>query len=546
MPKTKLKSFRDDHVKRLSRGKIRDFAASHITKDANNISALVMPSWEGLDIEEITDPLGIQRENVVAVEKDRNILRYFQKSPNSKGVVTEQKKLIDYLAETDRKFDLAILDHCSNVTFDVLEAIGLLAGRQLLAHNGVLVTNILGERERQYAGHMIWMENSIAKWVYDNKISPERIDAEITKLMDSKPDLKDGVRGDGITRLLISTLLAGRLNIGDIPLFSKSPTYERVNGQIEWLLEGLAKTSDKPEERQLFQRMHDNSKRGNYVSNPMHLLHLNHILDSMAKYGIDRDFPFFLLEYSKQGYHPRNVVRYDYVSGTGRHMFMDIIQVAAGTELFKLPRNVFDLDTGGIKVYLGGNPVDRTLSLRQAQKNRVLEAILRGSDFNAPHEVMDNRMRKEVEAAQEKCIELYRKVKDTDVVINLPQREYLGSSYNGAHPSDRSEPLERRVTKRQAYITNTISLMLFEHKFTPEEIAQLSSKYDSRHFGALKAHWMRGTYGEPLIKAVLTREAAIKLLQMGFSSELIRQKYPEWSTHEFGALKAHVTRGTYT
>jgi hypothetical protein len=87
--------------------------------------------------------------------------------------------------------------------------------------------------------------------------------------------------------------------------------------------------------------------------------------------------------------------------------------------------------------------------------------------------------------------------------------------------------------------------MLFAYKFLPEEVAKLSRKYDTRHFGALRAHWTRGTYGEPLIKVVLSKDDAIKMMQVGFTPEQIREKYPQWRPHEIGALRAHVTMRTY-
>ena len=341
-----IKDF-DDPIKQLSRFAVRDFVSEHKEKPPQDLTALIMPSWQGLDIRDITDPLGMQRQNIVAVERKKKILSAFvNESPYSTEVNTELADIVKYLRTTERRFDIIYIDWCSNMTFDVLEAIGVISGRGLLYNGGILVTNVLGERERKYASFMM----DFMKRMHDSRNTGNAV-----KVSFGNPnyDMLDNLgldissRDEGITYLINSVLFAGKANTGGIPVLMASPTYGPVQELLTNMLEGLRKGFEDPGKRDYFEKELAKFQRGNTGTLGLHLMHATDLMTELASLGLNPLLGFLMVNLSGGGYKPLAMKRYDYESNTGAHMFMDVMKLGSLNELLRTPEYTLRVELDG-------------------------------------------------------------------------------------------------------------------------------------------------------------------------------------------------------
>ncbi len=524
----RIKDF-DDPVKQLSRFAVRDFVSKHSQIPTSEMSALVMPSWQGMDIRDITDPLGMQRQNVVAVEHDRGIQDAFvSESPYSAGVKTELADITDYLLVTDRKFDLIFIDWCSNMTMDVLDTLGVISGRQLLSHGGILVTNIMGERERKYASFMI----DFHKRMHDSAHRSHSTHAYSFgtggfDILDQS-GLTQISRDEGITHLLNSVLFGGKANTGGVPVLMASPSYGALQNTLETMLIGLRDQFNHEGADKYFEGELRKFRNGNTTVTGLHLMHATELMMELEYLGLDSRLAFLMMSLSSGGYKPFAMERYDYESSTGSHMFMDLMKLGSLTELLRTPEYT-------LRVELNGN---------------TRRFFLGNIEVNKPLDEMNPHVAEDIRTAQRRALRNLERLSELSRNQKLPERIYLGSSRRVDDSLSNSNgglisPVHQPVTRKPKYLTDTVARALLEYGFTPNEIAGVSSKHDARHYGAIAAHWSRGTYGAPNIRTSIDLDDARLLINLGFTSGQIQQKFPEFNKESLAALQAHQTRGTY-
>ena len=113
----------------------------------SNKKALVLSSWQGLDIDQVFDEIGFRRKNLTVIEREEKVYNLMKKSPAFTGVTLHHMDLKNF--RSDEKFDVLYLDFKCQSTDEVLDII-----RKLLLFNTrsgtVDYINLLAKREKRY------------------------------------------------------------------------------------------------------------------------------------------------------------------------------------------------------------------------------------------------------------------------------------------------------------------------------------------------------------------------------------------------------------
>ena len=143
----KQKSFATP-IKHRWRKEIRRFLRQTVLKEKKpeEIKVLCMPGAEALEITEVYDMLSIPRKNIWAVEIDKNAYECLESK--ALGIHLFKGDVYDAIHLLNQKFDVISLDFCGYFTFKHLFLLSAIFRRELLNHNGVLLTNFLAGRER--------------------------------------------------------------------------------------------------------------------------------------------------------------------------------------------------------------------------------------------------------------------------------------------------------------------------------------------------------------------------------------------------------------
>lgn len=150
----------DIPAKRRERKKFKRFLKKTIlkVKKPEEIKYLSLTGAEGLEILEVTDRLGILRENIVSCERNKILARQLKKTYPKISVVNDD--ITNYLQRTSRKYDVINLDFCGTMTSKVWGGMKHIVGRRLISDGGVVVCTFLGARENKDIQRM--MRRSIA------------------------------------------------------------------------------------------------------------------------------------------------------------------------------------------------------------------------------------------------------------------------------------------------------------------------------------------------------------------------------------------------
>ena len=150
------------------------------------------------------DNLGITRENVYCAESDPSRIRKIQEQKS--GVHLHPGKILDFLLQTEEKFDAILLDYDGSITKDKVRALEIITQRQLLCEKSVLGLNVFGSREcaeRQMLYVEPFIEVDLESLVGSGSASRDVLPPEITK---TSRDL-NGFRDYGITALVLKMLM---------------------------------------------------------------------------------------------------------------------------------------------------------------------------------------------------------------------------------------------------------------------------------------------------------------------------------------------------
>ena len=207
-----MKESYDYEVKKKSREKIKSFIKSVFDKKQfSRLKVLTLLGHEDLELEQIWDPLGVNRRNITNVEKYTKVL----KLSGNRGVENIKGDLEEVIEKINNPFDVICLDTVSPFTLNQREILRNISGRQLLGEKGVLITNYLGQREGGY--HKEWF--LYAKEVYIEKENPEKsIGINNGKIVE---------RSELISRMVNSIMLDGITNVQPHPLSKYTNNYEQ-------------------------------------------------------------------------------------------------------------------------------------------------------------------------------------------------------------------------------------------------------------------------------------------------------------------------------
>ena len=143
------KDYKRIESKKRIRRRAKEFIKRHLSElgGSRNINYFGLLGTSDSELIEITDPLGIPRENIICAEKDRKSLNYIKRQ--NWGVELYEGDALDFFLNTDRKLDVIHLDYQGTFHGRNIGTIRAVALRQALKPKGILITNFLGRRERE-------------------------------------------------------------------------------------------------------------------------------------------------------------------------------------------------------------------------------------------------------------------------------------------------------------------------------------------------------------------------------------------------------------
>ncbi len=200
-----------DYGRDPSKREFRRQSLTFIQNTFPNYGALRVLCLAGADLweyNEIYSHLPRMREkNLTVVERNKLNARLIKASlPNAEVYAGE---LLDYVNQTDKKFDVISLDFCSEFTPQIAEILKAIRHRELLADKGVIILAVSGQREKKAAKKEMHdtlamamlhgtPEQTAEAHMYDYKVPDEL----------SHRNLKR-IRGDVISHYLTCTFLGG-------------------------------------------------------------------------------------------------------------------------------------------------------------------------------------------------------------------------------------------------------------------------------------------------------------------------------------------------
>lgn len=142
-------------VKQRCRKHFRKFIKRHLNRP-HNAKVLCFPGHECLEIFEVYDKLGVRRENIYCLERDKKVAAMI--AEKNLGVKLIVEEFNDFIKNTDVVFDIVSLDFMGQLgTFE--DAIFNMHARGLIADHAVVFTNFCGARE-----------SSRTKRLYENQV----------------------------------------------------------------------------------------------------------------------------------------------------------------------------------------------------------------------------------------------------------------------------------------------------------------------------------------------------------------------------------------
>jgi len=257
----------NDPAKQKSRVKIREFIrANSDHKPLEDFQVVCFPGAEqkgeeGLEIFEIYDELGIPRENIVGLEIDPQRAERLEQA--NLGIQVINSSDVEFLQSTDRQFDVVSLDYRCNYNWGIIDALAEIAGRQVIADNGIFTMNLLGRRERRALSTHLKGINLNYKNPYDSAVSEE------------VPNLRDlsfgkDTRSYGMSMSILTMFHQGRNCSGGNPIFKAALEYELIQDEVEQQMESLLESPEEPELKDNLINTFERFKKEKYCSIPLY------------------------------------------------------------------------------------------------------------------------------------------------------------------------------------------------------------------------------------------------------------------------------------
>jgi hypothetical protein len=492
-----------DPAKQLSRDKLRGFIKTHILsiKPAKDVYVLCFPGAEkdgeeGIEIKEVYDPLGIPRSNIVGLECGKEQYARLQRA--NLGIRTDPRKDIDFFCEIGGKFDIISLDYTGQKNDGVIDTLNQITYQRCLNAIGVLAINNMAGRENSALQLMLKARSAAYKGLVEQVETTEgkgdfaaiegaRILAGLDVLHgNADPNL--GKSRDDFSFTIIDILSMGRRALGEIdptanlwkidPFIFAYPGYEQTEETMSKTLSGIL---DNPKAvRELKYLAH----RENMIQHMGREIYIFLKENGLNFTGVSKDFETQLRTAvacatsiygaSMDCYQVGELERYAYVSNTGHKMEMDLLATKTTDRLWRRVNDKFSFSQGRFEIR-------RTDFTTQRRAEKFLEQIL--------------------------TIERITR-KSGELVMDMPERQFLGSSVKGKKSGKGKE----KLTKKDA-----VSLL--------KEGIPISEIRDA-YSGWSKARLTK------LAGDIPTTEQVEEMLQSGDSVEEISQTFTGWPLEE--------------
>jgi len=442
-----------DPIKERAREKLRDFIGEHVKKHPTDMRVLCFPGPEALEVLHVYDALRIPRENIVGLERNKDIHSHLQSSGLGIEVICQSD--VDYLMEADERFDIISLDYCGNMTDSTREALRAVSAHGLVNHGGVLATNMLAARENKKYARIIALEKAIK----DNCENNGGTGTLYELCKSAQFDLDS--RSVGVTTTIVNTLFAGRPLFGDHPLFRASQSYDITDKVILEVLEQHIK--DAPDGyKNIFSgylQLYQQGRKGSVAAYELHTVAL---LEELSMLGLPPSFYVFLRYSMQGGYDVRHLERYKYISTTGSPMISDYFHLASRDETYRIP-------SSQLRVKLGEN-----------ERKIIINGLTIGKHVS----LFPRVVQKEIAKIVRKCQSIAKENMEKAITCDFSTRTFIGSSC-----TRESNP---PIPEAKEMITKEDAITLLEAGCTPKEIADVYGGFSVRQLGAIKAHMTMG------------------------------------------------------
>ncbi|MBI2574372.1 hypothetical protein HYV82_00635 [Candidatus Woesearchaeota archaeon] len=243
------------------REKFRRFIKRHLQGNPSNWRVLCFPWGDGkrsYEIEQVYDPLGIPRSNIVGLERDAE--KYERLKALNLGIKLVKLSDREFFSSASEQFDVVSLDYDGTFNPDRIRALELLAGRQLLWNPSVLGVTVSVKRENAetqkhvYSGFLGGTQiGRLAMRAFANReiassVRLPDLDAMLDQIppslhgMDEYLKYSDdfhgintgrGTRDFAITNIIESIMASGRMATAYSPISRKIPSFAEYLRQVE-------------------------------------------------------------------------------------------------------------------------------------------------------------------------------------------------------------------------------------------------------------------------------------------------------------------------
>lgn len=361
---------------------IKQFSKSTY-RNAKKQTVLCMPGEEGYEITQIYDLHGIKRQNITAVEKNKQRATKLSKRFKDVNIVCCDIK--DFLRTTDMHFDIINLDYESTLGDDTIAALRYIAARQLLADPGGFALTVSAKREGErskllylkFFREVDYDQKELNRLRWTTDLNETEIISQVLK--EKGIDKLKVIKSLSLTDLIIAQFLSGKEWLEASPLVKDFPRREELetflyeNKQIEqstvnelygsdfgYFIEELNKRLDEkakaaekcikinPNASGYLEERDDNGFRVN-----LHVdTYIQQVLsDWLAKRGFPRGMITLLQSVYSGVYLPVRHLALSYTSKNNYLMFSDFLVFSQKRNLLekyrKLAENLYTEDTVG-------------------------------------------------------------------------------------------------------------------------------------------------------------------------------------------------------
>jgi len=471
-------------MKRKYHGKLEEFIAHTLRRKLGDpatrkyLKVACFPGHEGLEVLNVYDRLGIERENIVGIEADEEAADELEAL--NLGIRIFRGLDYEFFEQEHEgfptRFDVVNLDYQGYMDDNKCYTLKLLVGRPVLKPVSVLGTNFLGKREVDHRYGAAVNNLSIS---HLNRLLLEadakrdegeirRLSEEIEKIVDFAQEAKIGdARSDGITTSIINILGAGKDPVELLPIkrelinssSSSSSSGESVKTFKTFLKRYDAATTQR-ERTEILWSAENIMLSDLLMAEIQAIVRQSQIANVMPSVGESADAVACYLLQPLLGFHKAvRLYRGKYISDNGAPMLFDLFHVMRYDVTAWEKRPEVAVYDGRVGVYLPVEPVE------------IVQFVA-------------NVFRPQA------------RTKFPPIAEFLPSRELLGSSYGTK---------QKKVGGGLEIITRLEALELLGADCTPEEIAECYKRFTVDELDGLKLE-LRPTIENKEIAYAVIRE----------------------------------------